>query len=117
MREQKTPERATAELRDQKGWFDATLASVGDAVLTIDRQAHVRLLNPVAEFLTGWSLAEAEGRPLSEVFQIVDERTRQPAENPALRALKEGRVIELPHHAVLLCKDGTERIIDDSAAP
>ncbi len=71
----------------------------------------------MAEALTGWPQAEAAGRPLPDVFHIVNEQTRQPAENPALRALREGVVVGLANHTVLIARDGTERPIDDSAAP
>lgn len=94
-----------------------TLASIGDAVITTDLRARVTQLNPVAESLTGWTTSEARGRPLDEVFRIVDEVTRAVVENPALRALREGAVVGLANHTVLLSRDGVERPIDDSAAP
>ena len=71
----------------------------------------------MAETLTGWPQAEALGRPLPDVFRIVNEQTRRPVENPALRALREGTVVGLANHTVLIARDGTERPIDDSAAP
>src|SRR5204863_8816409 len=74
-------------------------------------------VNAVAEALTGWPQAEAQGRPLPEVFRIVNEHTREPAESPALRALREGAVVGLANSTVLIARDGTERLIDDSAAP
>ena len=74
-------------------------------------------MNGVAESLTGWSQAEVAGRPLTEVFRIVNEQTRLPVENPALRALREGTVVGLANHTILIARDGTERPIDDSAAP
>ena len=74
-------------------------------------------LNPVAEQLTGWSQQEALGKSLLEIFRIVNESTRKPVDNPALRALKEGVIVGLANHTILIAKDGTERFIDDSAAP
>ena len=110
--------RATEEaLRKQTEWLRVTLASIGDAVITTDGAGRVSSLNPVAESLTGWNARDAEGMPLAEVFRIVNEESRQPAENPALRALSEGRIVGLANHTVLIARDGTERAIDDSAAP
>ncbi|MEO2090069.1 MAG: PAS domain S-box protein, partial [Gemmataceae bacterium] len=94
-----------------------TLASIGDAVITTDTAGRVTNLNPVAEALTGWANAEAGGRPLDEVFRIVNETTHRPVENPAVRALAEGVIVGLANHTVLIAKDGRERPIDDSAAP
>ncbi len=94
-----------------------TLASIGDAVITTDTAGRVTNLNTVAEALTGWANAEAVGRPLDEVFRIVNEATRRPVENPAFRALEEGVIVGLANHTVLIARDGRERPIDDSAAP
>lgn len=94
-----------------------TLQSIGDAVITTDSEAKVMFLNPVAVALTGWSQEEAQGRPLLDVFKIINERTREQVENPATKALREGRVVGLANHTILISKDGTERCIDDSAAP
>ena len=94
-----------------------TLSSIGDAVVTTDPGGVVTFVNPVAETLTGWPLAEATGRPLEEVFRIVNEQTRQPAEGPVLRVLREGQVVGLANHSVLIHRDGSERPIEDSAAP
>jgi two-component system cell cycle sensor histidine kinase/response regulator CckA len=74
-------------------------------------------MNPVAERLTGWSGAEAMGRPFLEVFRIVNEQTRRPSVNPIERVLREGIVVGLANHTLLIAKDGTERPIADSAAP
>src|SRR5437660_7419214 len=109
--------RAEEELRKQSEWLRLTLASIGDAVISADADGRVTFMNGVAESLTGWPQAEAIGRPLSDVFRIVNERTRQPVENPALRALREGTIVGLANHTVLIARDGTERPIDDSAAP
>jgi PAS domain S-box-containing protein len=94
-----------------------TLASIGDAVIATDPAGRVTFLNPVAEALTGWAAADAAGRPLNEVFRIVNEQTRQPVGSPAERALREGTVVGLANHSVLIARDGSERPIDDSAAP
>jgi PAS domain S-box-containing protein len=94
-----------------------TLASIGDAVISTDAEGRVTFMNAVAERLTGWSLAEAEGRPLLDIFCIVNEHTRRPVENPAIRALRDGVTVGLANHTVLIARDGSERPIDDSAAP
>ena len=109
--------RAQNALTLERERLSVTLASIGDAVIATDVLGHISYLNPVAEELTGWRSEEAVGRPLSEVFTIVNEQTRQPALNPAERALKEGRVVGLANHTVLITKDGREVAIDDSAAP
>lgn len=94
-----------------------TLQSIGDAVITTNMEGRVTGLNKVAEVLTGWSLNDARGQPLERVFRIVNEVTRQSVESPATRALREGVVVGLANHTVLIRKDGTECPIDDSAAP
>ena len=109
--------RAEEALRRQSEWLRITLASIGDAVISTDAEGRVTYLNGVAESLTGWTESEAAGRLLPDVFHIVNENTRLPAENPALRALREGTVVGLANHTLLIARDGTERPIDDSAAP
>jgi len=94
-----------------------TLASIGDAVITTDTEGRVVYLNPVAEQLTGWTGAEASGQTLEAVFHIINETTREPAANPARRALQEGGVVGLANHTLLIARDGAETPIDDSAAP
>jgi PAS domain S-box-containing protein len=86
-------------------------------VITTDTEGRINYLNRVAESLTGWSHAEAFGKPLESVFKIVNEATRLPVENPAIRALREGVVVGLANHTVLIDKQGNEKPIDDSAAP
>ena len=107
-------ERAIAEQGER---LRTTLASIGDAVLTTDTEGRITSLNPVAESLTGWSSAEAMGQPLETVFRIENEETRQTVKSPATRALREGTVVGLANHTVLIARDGTEHFIDDSAAP
>jgi PAS domain S-box-containing protein len=108
--------RAEDELQKERDRLAVTLASIGDAVITTDTGGRVAFLNGVAESLTGWANAEAVGRPLEVVFNIVNEQTRQPVENPATRALRAGVIVGLANHTVLIAKDGTGRPIDDSAA-
>ncbi|MEQ8787261.1 MAG: PAS domain S-box protein [Pirellulaceae bacterium] len=107
----------TAELRADREWFSTTLGSIGDGVITTGVDGRVITLNRVAETLTGWTQDEAAGRMLSEVFVIVNAKTRQPVENPALRALEQGTIVGLANHTILAARDGVERFIDDSAAP
>ncbi|MEX2317392.1 MAG: PAS domain S-box protein [Pirellulales bacterium] len=104
-------------LHDERERLRVTLASIGDAVITTDTQGRITFLNPVAQNLTGWTLDEASGAPLDKVFRIVNEETRQTVENPATRALRDGLVVGLANHTLLIAKHGTERPIDDSAAP
>jgi len=110
-------ERKTEQLQQQREWFEVTLASIGDAVITTDIEGRVTFLNPVAQVMTGWSQSDANGQPLLNVFRILNESTRQPADDPIAKVLKTGRVVGLANHTALLARDGTERSIEDSAAP
>ncbi len=107
----------TDSLVREKEYAQVTLASIGDGVVTTDTAGHVTFLNPVAEHLTGWSNAEARGRPVTEVFHIVHGVTRRPAMNPVERCLCEGHIVGLASHTLLLRSDGQEFAIEDSAAP
>lgn len=109
--------RALGAEREQRELLDVTLRSIGDAVIATDEKAGVTFMNGVAEALTGWQGDDARGRPLAEVFRIVNERTRETVESPAERVLREGRVVGLANHTTLVGKDGVERPIDDSGAP
>jgi PAS domain S-box-containing protein len=97
--------------------LDIILSSIGDGVIAADTESHVTYLNRVAEQLTGWSLAEAQGKPLESIFRIVNEETHATVENPALRALREGVIFGLANHTLLITRDGKEIPIDDSGAP
>ena len=94
-----------------------TLGSIGDAVVTTDLNCRVVSLNAVAESLTGWTNAEARGRGLDEIFRIINEKTREPLENPAVHALRKNAAVGLADQAVLIARNGVELFIDDSAAP
>ena len=110
-------QRAEQALDEERERLRVTLSSIGDAVIATDAEGRVSFLNGVAEALTGWPLAAAAGRALPDVFHIVNERTREPVDNPALRALRDGIIVGLANHTVLIAQDGTPRPIDDSAAP
>lgn len=94
-----------------------TLYSIGDAIITTDQTGLITRLNPVAEKLTGWSEQEAAGLPLEQVFQIINEYNHQPVENPVTRVLREGLVVNLANHTLLISRDGKEYPIADSGAP
>jgi len=97
--------------------LQVTLGSIGDAVITTDIEGRVTYLNRVAESLTGWTEQDALGHPLAEVFRIINEDSRKTVESPANRALRQGVVVGLANHTLLIARDGLERPIDDSAAP
>ena len=109
--------KALARLAREREWLQVTLASIGDGVIAADLDGQVRFLNPIAEAITGWSRAEAVGKPIERVFHVVDELTREPIEDPFTRVAREGEAVGLPSHAVVLGRDGSETPIDDSAAP
>jgi len=108
---------AEAKLRASTERHSVTLQSIGDAVIVTDARGLVELLNPVAEGLISWRQDEAAGRPLEEVFRIVNEETRGKVENPVAKVLREGVVVGLANHTILIARDGTERPIADSGAP
>jgi diguanylate cyclase (GGDEF)-like protein/PAS domain S-box-containing protein len=108
---------AETALHREKELAQVTLASIGDGVITTDTEGRVTFLNAVAEYLTGWRLEAARGRPLTEVFTIVNELTQRPALDPVARCLREGRIVGLANHTVLVRPDGREFAIEDSAAP
>ncbi len=112
-------ERKQAEeaLRQNREWLRVTLSSIGDAVIAGDTEARITFLNPVAAALTGWSEEEALGQPIPQVFNIINELTREPADRPCMRALKEKRIVTLANHTALITKEGREIPIEDSAAP
>ncbi|MCX5864103.1 MAG: ATP-binding protein [Deltaproteobacteria bacterium] len=108
---------AEAALAAERERLAVTLRSIGDGVIATDTEKKIVALNKIAEELTGWSLHEALGRPFEEVFQIINEQTRQSREHPVDKVLTSGQIIGLANHTILVAKDGTERSIADSAAP
>jgi len=109
--------RLAAALYSEREYLRVTLSSIGDGVIVTDPDGLVTTLNGVAATLTGWPAAEAAGQPLETVFRIVNEDTRKSVENPVVRALRDGVIVGLANHTVLLSRDGSERPIADSAAP
>jgi PAS domain S-box-containing protein len=109
--------RAEHEILAERERYRTTLASIGDAVIATDETGRITFMNPVAEQLTGWSGDDAAGRLCSEIFAIVNERTRSVTESPIERVMAEGVIVGLANGTILIAKDGSERPIDDSAAP
>ncbi|MBK9573683.1 MAG: PAS domain S-box protein [Rhodoferax sp.] len=109
--------RTNLVLRESEEKLSVTLNSIGDAVIATDAQARVTLLNPLAEKLTGWTQAEAAGRPVDDIFCIINKETRQPAAIPVIATLEHGTIQGLANHTVLIARDGSECDIADSCAP
>ena len=110
-------QQAEAAIRASEERFRTTLRGIGDAVIATDIQGRVTLLNPVAETLVGWSNAAAQDKPLDEIFQIFNEETGARMESLVARVLREGTVVGLANHTVLISRDGTARPIADAGAP
>ncbi|MGD1900590.1 MAG: EAL domain-containing protein [Phormidesmis sp.] len=104
-------------LHQEKELAQITLHSIGDAVITTDREGYIEDFNPVAERLTGWSAAEAKHKPITEVCTLIDDNSRRPRNNPAIQAIEESRSICLSQQSILVSKTGEEFSISDSAAP
>ena len=109
--------RAEEALRESEARYATTLASIGDAVIATDLESNITFMNPEAERLTGWLLQEAMGRPIAQFFRIINEYTRAEVESPVDRVLREGIIVGLANHTLLIRKDGSEIPIDDSGAP
>jgi PAS domain S-box-containing protein len=108
---------ATRHLRESEERLRTTLRSIGDAVIATDRHGRVIFLNAVAQRLTAWPESDAIGQPLDVVFHIVNEETRATVESPVVKVLREGEIVGLANHTVLIARDGQEWPIDDSGAP
>lgn len=105
------------QLKEQKQQLDAIIKSIGEAVVVTDDNGCIQFMNPVAEELTGWNQEEAEGKDLIEVLSLVNKDTGEATENPALTVMRSGVVLRKPSSYTLIARDGTERLIGDSAAP
>ena len=113
----RTRQAAEVQLRQSEENLAITLHSIGDAVMATDAAGNITRMNPVAERLTGWPLAEAIGRPLRDVFRVVNASTRQAQLDPVQLVMTGGEVVELSNHTTLIARDGAEYQIADSAAP
>ena len=105
----------TLQISDEK--LAVTLNSIGDGVIATDAEGRVSFLNPLAQQLTGWTLAEALGQFVDEIFHIINQETRQPAIVPVKETLAKGTIQGLANHTVLISREGRERAIADSCAP
>ncbi len=105
------------ELFNEKELFKTTLLSVGDGVISTDNHGNIVVINRIAELLTGWSADDACGRPLEDVFHIINENNRGKCKNPVFEVLSTNKIYEISNHTVLISKDGSEKYIEDSAAP
>jgi two-component system, cell cycle sensor histidine kinase and response regulator CckA len=110
-------EQVNLSLRASRERHRITLQAIGDAVIATDREGRIELINPVAEELTGWSAAEAIGRPMAEVFRIINEQTGEKGEDPVAMVLRQGAIVGLANHTLLIGRDGVQRPIADSGAP
>ena len=115
--QQQALEESQAELRGQKEWLQVTMRSIGDAVIATDGEGRISFLNPAAAALTGWTEQEALGRPVRDVFRIIDDTTRRPGEDVVARTLSEGATVTLTGENTLIARDGREISVEDSAAP
>jgi PAS domain S-box-containing protein len=114
--EQRITER-TAELAKSEQQWATMLASIGDAVVAADRGGRITFLNPIAEKLTGWDFRDAAGKPVREVFHVVDEFSRKRLEDPVAKVLAQGAIVGSADRTLLVRRDGTEIAVDESGAP
>lgn len=110
-------EHAQKELNDSKKKLEATLTSVGDGVFAVDVDLNIVFMNPVAQKLTGWAYEEVLGKPIKDVFRIINEYTREEVPSPIEKVFLVHEIVELANHTMLIAKDGTEIPIEDTAAP
>jgi len=109
--------RMEKRLKESEQWLSTTLKSIGDAVIATDRNGRIAFMNPIAENLTGWKQSDAIGQDLTEVFNVIDEKTRTHIESPSLKVIRGRSPMRLSYNVQLIARDGTETPIDDSASP
>jgi len=105
------------KLKESEKWYSITLKSIGDAVIATDLNGNIKFLNEVAGKLTGWKFSEAFGKPINDIFKIINERTHKPVENPVIKVINEGIIVGLANYSLLINRYGKEIPIDDSSAP
>ena len=105
------------KVRESEQWLSTTLKSIGDGVIATDRNGGVKFMNHAAESMTEWPQSEAMGRPLNEIFHIINEETREVCDNPAVKVIGSGKIIGLANHTILVSRNGREIPIKDSGAP
>ncbi len=105
------------QAQQQREYLQVTLNSIGDGLITTDEKGYVTLLNPIASALTGWTQQDAIGKEITTIFNIVNETTRHLVDNPIHKVIREGAIVGLANHTLLIAKDGREFPIDDSGAP
>jgi len=115
--DQTQQKQAEEALALEKERLFVTIQSIGDGVIATDQQGTILLINRVASKLTGWSIQDATGMPISKVFNIINEKTRKSCQNPVRKVMNTGRIIGLANHTILISKDGTEYMIADSGSP
>jgi PAS domain S-box-containing protein len=117
LREMALREKHGAEIKQREEWFRVTLTSIGDGVIATDQQGVVTFINPIAENLTGNSLSQSKGKPITEVFPIFNEVSLKPVENPVRKVMESGNIVGLANHTVVRHRNGSLTPIEDSAAP
>ncbi len=100
------------KLREKNQWLAAVIESIGDAVIATDPEGNIRLMNPIAEALTGWKLMDAMGKPILSIFNIISEEPEQKIENPVTKAVREDMFYGLADHTLLITRDGMKIPID-----
>jgi len=96
------------KLKENERWLSTILRSIGDAVIVTDAEGNIQFMNDVANSLTGWERGKTMGKPLVDIFNIINEKTRKKVEDPVTRVIREGKVVGLANHTILISKDGTE---------
>lgn len=105
------------ELEKKVSKLSVAFHSIGDGVIIVDKERKILLFNPAAEQLTGWTIQKARGTPLDEVFRLIHDKSGEPCENPAAKAIESGVAVSLERDTVLMSLDGSRRFISASCAP